>query len=262
MISDCHTHINGQNRNCDMHTHAEAYMDIDVCFVLSNDLEDRIEQNLKVAQYAAENPGKVYGFMAFDPMNDKVAVNSVTSSVINAGFAGAVMYCSCQGFHPTDSRAMGFYAAAEELGFPVFFHNRAMTRESILDYSQPYLLDEVARSFPNLKIVIGDMGLPFINQTIAMVVKHQNVYADLTISPHRIWEVYNVVVRADEANIMDKLFFGSGFPVAEPNECIETLLGFNRLFADTNLPSVPREHIRNIIERDIVKELGIKSTCQ
>lgn len=257
MIADCHTHINCPNKDSDTASHAAAYKDIATCFVLSHGLVDRIEQNEKVAQYASENKGKVFGFTSYDPVNDKVAVNSVTSAVVNAGFSGAVVYCSCLGMHPANSRAMRFYEAAEELGFPVFFHNRAMSAESVLDYAQPYLLDEVARKFPSLKIIIGDMGLPYINQTIAMVAKHPNVYADLTISPKRVWEVYNVVVRAHEAEIMDKLFFGSGYPVAEPSECIETLLGFNRLLADTNLPTVPREQIRNIIEKDIVKVLGI-----
>ncbi len=39
---------------------------------------------------------------------------------------------------------------------------------------------------------------------------------------------------------------------------METLLGFNMLLADTNLPTVPRGNIRNIIERDTLKLLGIK----
>ena len=101
------------------------------------------------------------------------------------------------------------------------------------------------------------MGQPFLKQTIAMVARHPNVYADLTLSPEKIWEVYNIVVSANEASVMDKLLFGSGFPKAKPGDCIETLLGFNRLLADTNLPTVPREKIRTIIERDIVQTLGI-----
>ena len=51
--------------------------------------------------------------------------------------------------------------------------------------------------------------------------------------------------------------FGSGYPDSDPGTCIETLLGFNRLLADTNLPTVPREKIRSIIERDTLSVLGI-----
>jgi hypothetical protein len=61
---------------------------------------------------------------------------------------------------------------------------------------------------------------------------------------------------------MDKLLFGSGFPAATAGQCIETLLGFNMLLADTNLPTVPRVNIRNIIERDTLELLGIKEKSE
>ena len=72
------------------------------------------------------------------------------------------------------------------------------------------------------------------------------------------WQTYNIVVAAYEHGVMDKLLFGSGFPSASAGECIETLLGFNMLLADTNLPTVPRVNMRNIIERDTLELLGIK----
>ena len=258
MIADCHTHINCPSAESDAATHAEAYQDIDTCFVLAMGLDDRAKANAQAVEYAAAHPDKAYAFANFDPVSDKVSENAVSAAIPNSGFAGAVLYCGRQGFHPAHSRAMRFYEAASKLGFPVFFHNRALGADSVLDYAQPFLLDEVARKFPSLKMIIGNMGLPFVNQTIAMIAKHPNVYADLTISPKRVWEVYNVVVRANEASVMDKLLFGSGFPQAKPSECIETLLGFNRLLADTNLPTVPREQMRGIIERDIIRVLGIE----
>jgi predicted TIM-barrel fold metal-dependent hydrolase len=154
---------------------------------------------------------------------------------------------------------MRFYESAQELGLPVFFHNGGpLKSEAILDYAQPYLLDEVAREFSALKIIIGTMGIPFVEQTLSMVAKHKNVYADLTIRPSNIWQVYNMVAAAHECGVMDKLLFGSGFPFSKAGECMETLLGFNKLLADTNLPTVPRGNIRNIIERDTLELLGIK----
>jgi predicted TIM-barrel fold metal-dependent hydrolase len=154
---------------------------------------------------------------------------------------------------------MQFYESAQKLALPVFFHNGdALVPEAVLDFAQPYLLDEVARKFPDLKIVVGTMGLPFIEQTLALAAKHQNVYADLTIWPKNVWQVYNIVVAAHEAGVMNKMLFGSGFPFGRAGQCIETLLGFNKLLADTNLPSVPRGHIQSIIERDTLNILGIE----
>ena len=142
---------------------------------------------------------------------------------------------------------------------PVFFHNGGgeLRADAVLEYSQPYLLDEIARMFPDLKILIGNMGVPFVEQTLAMVAKHKNVYADLTMRPSSVWQLYNTVVAAHERGVMDKLLFGSGFPIGNAQQCMETLLGFNMLLADTNLPGVPRNSIRAVIERDTLHVLGL-----
>ena len=172
-----------------------------------------------------------------------------------------VLYCSDWGIHPTNSRNMRLYESARELELPVFFHNAGedISQNAVLDYAQPYLLDEVAREFPALKIIIGNMGVPFVEQTLVMIAKHKNVYADLTIKPRNVWQTYNTVIAAHEYGVMDKLLFGSGFPSGNAGQCIETLLGFNMLLADTNLPTVPRGSIQNIIERDALSLLGINS---
>jgi len=257
MITDCHTHIDSSPSDNPTAAHAEAYREIDACFVLAASGVDRTESNTRTAEYAARNKGKIFAFAAVNPVHDKVAHKAVNAAVCNAGFAGAVLYCCDDAFHPAHSRAMRFYEAAQELNFPIFFHNSQTNPASVLNYAQPYMLDEIAFKFPDLKIIVGNIGLPFREQTIALIAKHKNVYADLTINPHKVWEVYNIVTSAYEASVMDKLIFGSGFPKAKPSECIETLLGFNRLLANTNLPTVPRERLRTIIERDTAKMLDI-----
>ena len=253
MITDCHTHIDGS----DSASHAEAYQEIDACFVLANSGENRTESNTHAAEYAAKNKDKIYAFAAVNPVQDKVTQKAVNSAIGNVGFSGAVLYCCDDAFHPAHSRAMRFYEAAQELKFPIFFHNSQTNPASVLNYAQPYMLDEIAFKFPSLKMIVGNMGLPFHEQTIALIAKHPNVYADLTITPQKVWEVYNIVTSAHEASVMDKLIFGSGFPKAKPDQCLETLLGFNRLLANTSLPTVPRERLRTIIERDTIKLLEI-----
>jgi len=257
MIIDCHTHIKCPSSSIDTAEHLDACEKIDACVVLTDDSGDVIQANKEISKYAREHD-KVIAFAALNPVEDKTGVKSVNSATKDMGFDGAVLYCANGKFHPVHTRAMRFYESAQQLELPVFFHNSiSLNSDAMLEYSQPYLLDEVARSFPSLKIIIGAMGVPFVSQTLCMLGKHENVYADLTISPTKVWEVYNIVVSAYEANVMDKLLFGSGYPFAVPGACIETLLGFNKLLADTNLPTVPREKIREIIERDTLSLLGL-----
>jgi len=259
MIVDCHTHINFAADDVRASEHPAMTEPVDVCIVLAAAAGSGPEVNKKLSEYVSKHKGKTVGFALVEPTRDDIGVKNLTSITEKLGLAGAVLYCSSCGFHPAHSRAMRFYESAEQLGLPVFFHNgRGLGPQAVLDYDQPFLLDEIARTFPDLKIVIGTMGMPFVEQTLSMVAKHKNVYADLTIQPGNVWQVYNTVVAAHEHCVMNKLLFGSGFPLGDPGKCIETLLGFNKLLGDTNLPAVPRGNIRNIIERDTLDVLGIK----
>jgi len=259
MIVDCHTHINCAAENVEASEHLAAAKTVDICIVLATTEGPSQEVNKKLSEYISKHKEKMIGFAVVEPTKDKTSVKNLALITDKLGLKGTVLYCSSCGFHPAHSRAMRFYESAQELGLPVFFHNGgALGPEAILNYAQPYLLDEVAREFSALKIVIGTMGIPFVEQTLSMVAKHENVYADLTIRPSNVWQVYNMVTAAHECGVMDKLLFGSGFPFGKAEECIETLLSFNKLLADTNLPTVPRGNIRNIIERDTLELLGIK----
>jgi len=259
MIVDCHTHIDlaGEDGGaCEYLAAAEA---VDLCIVLAAAEASSEEVNKTLSAYINKHREKMVGFALVDPSRDDIGPDKLRFLREQLGLEGAVLYCAGCGFHPADSRAMQFYEWAEDTGLAVFFHNGGnLQSEAILDYAQPLLLDEVARSFPRLKMVIGTMGIPFVEQTLSMIARHENVYADLTIKPSSVWQVYNLVVSAYESKVMDKLLFGSGFPQSSASECMETLLGFNKLLADTNLPTVPRGHIRDIIERDVAKLLGIK----
>ena len=260
MIVDCHTHINyAADDDVGTSEHLEAAQTVDACIVLATPDGPSEKVNKKLSEYINKHKEKMVGFAVAEPVKDNISIKNLTHVKDKLGFKGVVLYCCRCGFHPTHSRAMRFYELAQQLELPVFFHNGGTLQpDAILDYAQPYLLDEIARTFPELKIIIGTMGMPFVEQTLSMAAKHKNVYADLTIKPNNVWQTYNIVVAAHEHNVMDKLLFGSGFPLGNAGECIETLLGLNMLLADTNLPTVPRGNIRNIIECDALELLGIK----
>lgn len=259
MIVDCHTHVQAQDKT-EASEHLAAAETVDACVVLATLGESRDRANQVLADYVGQHRDRMVGFAVIDPREDPISAKDLTALTEKLDLKGFVLYCSALGFHPAHSRAMRFYETAQDLGLPIFFHNGSHTpeAEAVLAYSQPYLIDDVARSFPELKIIVGNMGVPFVEQTLSMVAKHERVFADLTIRPGKIWQTYNIVVAAHEREVMDKLLFGSGFPLSNAGECIETLLGFNMLLADTKLPTVPRASIRNVIERDSLELLGLE----
>jgi predicted TIM-barrel fold metal-dependent hydrolase len=258
MIVDCHTHITFPGIEIKPEDHFVAAEPLDACFVLASPEQSNQQSNKLVSDYVARHGQKMYGFAVVNPVKDDISVRQWSSMKADLGLSGAVLYCGSEGFHPAHSKALQFYEVADRLHLPLYFHTvPPFGPQSVLEYTRPSLLDEIAQRFPNLKIIIGSMGLPFVNETLYMLAKHENVYGDLTVHPQKVWEVYNTVLSAHEANVLGKLFFGSGLPVQKPQNCIETLLGFNKLIADMNLPTVPREKIREIIERPTLEILGI-----
>lgn len=259
MIADCHTHLSCPVAEADLAALVDACKGLAAAIVLPFGDDSSVNINTQLSGAIKEN-SKMVGFAVFNPTTDKLTSRNIKSLTVDLGLKGVVLYCSEAGFHPAHSRAMRFYEIAQNLNLPVFFHNcGSLSANAVLDYAQPYLLDEIARNFPDLKLIVGSMGTPFVRQTLALIAKHENAFADITISPAKVWEVYNIVLAAHEASIMDKLIFGSGYPHARPQDCIETLLGFNRLMAGTSLPTVPREELREIIERDTMQLLGINT---
>jgi len=213
--------------------------------------------NQYVADYVRRFPQKLIGFAGIDP-TERGAVGEVKAAKSELQLRGLTISPANQDFHPTDSRAMRVYAEAERLGMPVLIHpGSQFTEHSKLEFGRPHLLDEVARSFPQLRIVIAQLGQPFVEETILMLGKHPNVFADVSGLLRRPWQAYNALVSAYEYGVIDKLLFGSDFPYTNATECIETLYSINQLAQGTNLPVVPREALRGIVERDTLALLGL-----
>ena len=179
------------------------------------------------------------------------------------GLCGIAVSPSAQGFHPCHSDAMKVYEAAAGLRLPVVVnHGLGLTAESKMEYARPGPLDEVAREFPDLTLVISHMGYPWVDETVALLAKHTHVYADVSGFLDQPWVAYNALVTAYQCQVMNKLLFGSDFPYSSPAQCIEGLYGLNHLSQGTNLPTIPREQLRGIVERDTLGLLGMPAASQ
>lgn len=213
--------------------------------------------NRFVAEYVRRAPERLIGFAGIDP-TDRTAIDELRSAKVLMGLRGMTISPANQDFHPCDTRAMRLYEEADRLRMPIIVHPAsAYSKASKLEYAQPYLFDEVARSFPEIRFVIAQVGYPFVDQTILLMSKHANVYADISGLPGRPWAAYTTLVNAYQGGVLDKLLFGSDFPYTNATECIEALYSLNQITGTTNMPLIPREAIRSIIERNSLPLLGL-----
>lgn len=213
--------------------------------------------NRYVSDYVGRFPQKLIGFAGIDPSVEG-AVEEVRVAREELKLRGVTVSPANQDFHPSDSRAMDVYAECEKLGMPVLFHpSGQFAQRSKLEYGRPFLLDEIARSFPTLRMIVAQIGQPWVEETIVMLGKHQHVFADVSGLLGRPWQAYNALVSAHQAGVIDKLLFGSDFPYTGAAECIAALYSINQIAQGTNLPVVPREMLRGIVERDALALLGL-----
>ena len=277
MIVDSHTHAwadesqlgavapeflraaHGQgNFSANAADHALASQCVDKVFVLALSSGGANVRSLNeyVAQYAARD-SRAIGIGGIDP-NDAGAARSAEELLDRKEFRGLVCSPLCQNFHPSDSRAMHLYELAQERGVPVFFDNAThLVAWGRMEYARPSLLDEVAREFPRLRIVISGLGYPWIDEAITLISKHPHAYADVASLLRRPWQAYNALLMAHQFCVMDKVLFGSDFPYFTAAEAIENVYRLHEMTNGTNLPTVPREALRAMVERDALTALGI-----
>jgi predicted TIM-barrel fold metal-dependent hydrolase len=275
MIVDCHTQtwdanaelgvanaaIVEQAVRADSARHLEAVDAVDRAIVLafkSNYLQAEIS-NRYVSEYVRRYSPKLIGFAGIDPTDDR-CLDELAVAQDELGLKGITVSPALQNFHPADTRAMALYGQCIRRGMPVLFEQNHRSAAAKMEFARPMLVDEVAREFPALRIVVSHLGYPWIHETVVLLAKHTNVYADVAGLLRHPWISYNALVAANEYGVMDKLLFGSEFPYRSPAECIEALYSINQISAGSNLIAIPRQQLRGIVERDTLSLLGIEKS--
>lgn len=200
--------------------------------------------------------GRLYFARAVDPL--AAGASDRVESARAAG-ACAIWVDPClQGFHPADSRAMRVFDRAEANQLPVLVGwSGPMPASARLEFARPHLLDEVARSFPRLFLVIAGFGGPFVPEAIALVAKHDRCFTHVGGIAARPWELLHALESARDHGVEGKVLFASGFPFDLPARAIEAVYATNSWVHGTPLPHVARSALREIVERDAVSLLGL-----
>jgi len=212
----------------------------------------------QVADYVASQPGKYLGFAGIDPTAPGYLGD--VKKAKDLGLVGINLSPSAGAFHPCNSRAMRLYERCQELSLPIMIHpGTHLGPDTVMAYSQPYLLDEPAREFPKLRMVLAGIGTPWVEQTLDLLEKHEHLYADVSDLTRRPWQLYNALLLAYQRGVMDRLLLGSDFPFSTPQQAILNIYSVNAVTQDTHMPTIPREQLRRVIERDALACLGIKT---
>lgn len=279
MIVDCHTHIweapeqlgSGSDAYLRRQTgrahltaspeeHHSAAQCADKTFVLgfvSRFLGSGIPNSL-ISSYVARHADTMIGLAGIDPTAPD-ALDELERTAADRSFRGVVISPASQDFHPSDSRVQRFYATCARRKLVVLVHQGThFWHGAKMEFARPYLWDEVLRDHADLRLVVAHLGYPWVDETMVLLGKQPNAYADIAGLIRRPWHAYNALVQAHQYAVTDKLLFGSDFPFLSASEAIESLYRINEVTHGTMLPGVPREVLRGIIERNALQALGIE----
>ncbi len=239
----------------------EAFADVEVsvAFTIARD-RTRVDSGLNddVAAFVADAPARRIGFLSIHP-EVAGAEDELERARTDLGLKGIKLGPNYQVFDPLGDAALRVYDAAERHGLPILFHQGASpVRDAPLRYAHPLLMDEIAIRFPELRIVMAHLGHPWQRETIVTIRKHPHLYADVSALFYRPWSFYEGMRLATEWGVLDKLLFGSDYPIATAAETAAGLRAVNDPIAGTRFPPVPLEKIEELIERDPLPLLGLE----
>lgn len=178
--------------------------------------------NDEVAVATQAHPEQVVGIASVDLHRPMDAVRELRRCVRQFGFRGVRVLPWLWGLPPDDRRYYPLYAECVELDvtFCLQVGHAGPMRPSEPGRPMPYL-DHVAHEFPDLRIVGGHIGFPWVNEMVSLTMKYPNVYVDT--SAYKASRFPPELIAYLRGPGRHKVLFGTNYPMLTPAECLAGL---------------------------------------
>ncbi|MGJ0203453.1 amidohydrolase family protein [Leucobacter sp. gxy201] len=201
-----------------------------------------------VASVVRESNGRLLGIASVDPVADPWgAATEVERMVKEHDFRAIKLFPTYQHYDPRDPAVEPVYEAAQALDVPVHFHmGWTPVASAKMDFQRPWLLDDVGRRFPNLKVVMCHLGNPWTDEAAAVIARHENFFGD--VSALGFWhprKVYQIIHDFGCLNPYDKLLYGSENPFS--TGYLDTIRNLDRIGKEMGLPGISDENLAKIL---------------
>lgn len=176
--------------------------------------------NDAVAEMCSQYPGRFVGVAAVDLEHPVAAVRELDRAVRELGFKALRVIPWLWNRPPNDKLYYPLYVRCIELNIPFCTQvgHTGPLMPSEPGRPIPYL-DEVALTFPDLKIVGGHIGYPWTDEMIGLAWKHAHVYIDTSAYLPRYYPPQ--LVHFMKTYGKDKVLFGTNFPMLSFEKCAE-----------------------------------------
>ena len=212
-----------------------------------------------VADYVAQNPDRLVGFLSLDP-TQKNWRDEMEEGHRDLRLKGIKLLPMYAGFKPNDPKLDDLWRYATKHGLPVLLHTgTTFVNHAPLECTLPRLVDDVAIRFPDVKIVMAHLGHPYEGECIATIRKHDNVYADCSALHYRPFQLYHSLMLLQEYGVWHKLLFGSDYPFTTVTASLAGMRQLNKMLEGTALPRLDMDQMEKMFHRDTLTALGISA---
>ena len=177
--------------------------------------------NEETAENAARSGGRLKPVMSVDLRNPMDAVREIRKRT-KAGFLGVRALPWLWDLPPNDRRFYPVYAACVDAGVPFctqIGHTGPLMRSDV-GRPIPYL-EDVLLDFPELVVVGGHVGFPWVNELVTLVHKFRNFYIDTSAyALHRLPPDFVAFMKTHGRG---RVMFGSNWPMIAPAHCLKGL---------------------------------------
>jgi predicted TIM-barrel fold metal-dependent hydrolase len=181
--------------------------------------------NEESAELLRTYPGRFLGLARLSP-SGMSGVRELERLVREEGFHALGISALVDRLPASDRRYYPLYTKAAELGIPVrIYSSMNYANDRPYDLGHPRNLDQVAMDFPELKIIGGLAGWPWVNEMVAVVRRHPNLHLDTSAhrpkyfaQPGSGWEM---LLQFGNTLIQDKVMVGiSAALIGQPHETL------------------------------------------
>ncbi|MEJ2279346.1 MAG: amidohydrolase family protein [Candidatus Lokiarchaeota archaeon] len=175
--------------------------------------------NDNIRDFVNMYPNRFIGFAGIDVPASNV-IDQLEYAIESLDLKGVKIIPPVQKFNVLEEKYNYLWQKIIDYGIPLWIHtgHQLSTKGSIAKYGHPLLIDELANRFENLEIIMGHMGTPWFWDTYSVVLRHPNVYVDISAHPelnqYFLWDAYT------KYSIEDKVLFASDHPLKHWNQIV------------------------------------------
>lgn len=162
-------------------------------------------------------------------------IDKYTTLLTKGTIVGLKFYTGHDPYYPTDNRCLPYYKVCQEKGAPVLFHTGENSGDTgCSKYNDPEHIVEIAKSFPELKVIISHFFWPKLDYCYEITKNIDNVYFELAALADKevidksggINKIKEVLVKTINDR-PDKVIYGTDWPMCKMDSHIDLVKSLN-----------------------------------